>query len=152
MVGGLLPVEDTDAGAAPRDFGESPDPVLAGGRRLPPNGRRDPMRAMLDPVQQRVIGVLIEKERTVPDSYPLTEAQLIAGCNQKSNRDPEMDLDNTELHPALLALREDGWVARVEGNRATRYRHRVEERLNVNADEQAVLCELLCRGPQAPGK
>ncbi|MBK8975682.1 MAG: DUF480 domain-containing protein [Planctomycetes bacterium] len=106
---------------------------------------------MLDAIQQRIVGVLIEKERTVPDGYPLTENALLAGCNQKSNRDPEMDLDATAIHPAILALREDGWIARIEGNRATRYRHRIEERLNVSRDQQAVLCELLLRGPQTPG-
>lgn len=106
----------------------------------------------LDPIQQRVVGVLLEKERTVPDTYPMTENSLISGCNQKSNRDPQMEVDETELHPALLTLREDGWIVRVEGGgRSTKYRHRIEERLSVNADEQAVLCELLIRGAQAPG-
>jgi len=107
---------------------------------------------MLDPIQQRILGVLVEKEASVPDSYPLTENALLAGCNQKSNRDPEMDLDATALHPALLALREDGFIARVEGGgRTVRYRHRMLDRLNVSREEAIVLTELLLRGPQAPG-
>ena len=107
---------------------------------------------MLDPIQQRVIGVLIEKERTVPDNYPLSENALVQGCNQKSNRDPEMSLDSIEVHPALVSLHEDGWIARVEGGgRVTKFKHRGEERLNCTRDELAVVCELLIRGPQAPG-
>lgn len=107
---------------------------------------------MLDPIQQRVVGVLIEKERTVPDNYPLSENALVQGCNQKSNRDPEMSLDSTEVHSALVTLREDGWITRVEGGgRVTKFKHRGEERLNCTADELAVVCELLIRGPQAPG-
>jgi uncharacterized protein YceH (UPF0502 family) len=107
---------------------------------------------MLDPIQQRILGVLFEKERTVPDSYPLTENALLSGCNQKSNRDPEMFLDATTVHPALLALREGGYIARVEsGGRAVRYRHRLLERLNVSVEQMVVLAELMLRGPQAPG-
>lgn len=107
---------------------------------------------MLDPIQQRIVGVLFEKELTVPDSYPLTESALLSGCNQKSNRNPAMTLDAMEIHPELLALREDGWIARVEsGGRAVRYRHRLLERLNVDKDEMIVLTELLLRGPQSPG-
>lgn len=106
----------------------------------------------LDPTEQRIVGVLIEKELTVPDSYPLTESALLAGCNQKSNRDPEMSLESFQLNGALLALRDRGWVARVDcGGRRTKYRHTVEEKLNVTDREKPILSELLCRGPQAPG-
>ena len=87
---------------------------------------------MLDPIQQRVLGVLIEKELAVPDSYPLTEASLLAGCNQKSNRDPEMSLESHDIHEALLALRESGWVTRIDGSsRSAKYRHNVETMLGV---------------------
>lgn len=107
---------------------------------------------MLNEIQQRVLGVLIEKERTVPDNYPLTESALIQGCNQKSNRDPEMAVDQTDTGEALTQLREDSFVSRVEGGgRATKFKHRAEERLNVSRDELSILCELLVRGPQAPG-
>lgn len=107
---------------------------------------------MLDALQQRIVGVLVEKELTVPDTYPLTENALITGCNQKSNRDPEMAVTAGQLHPALLALREDGWIVRVDaGGRVVRYRHKALERLNIHRDQLIVLTELLLRGPQAPG-
>ena len=107
---------------------------------------------MLNTVEQRVVGVLIEKELTVPDSYPLTENTLLAGCNQKSNRDPEMELDSHEIHAALTSLRASGWVTRVDSSgRAARFRHDVDTMLGLAPDEKRLLCELLIRGPQAPG-
>lgn len=107
---------------------------------------------MLDPTEQRIVGVLIEKELSMPGSYPLTENALLAGCNQKSNRDPEMALEAFQVQGAVMALRLRDWVARVEGGRAAKVRHRVEERLGVNDREKAVLAELLLRGPQSPGE
>lgn len=110
------------------------------------------MNQRLDRTEQRIVGVLIEKALSVPDSYPLSENALLDGCNQKSNRDPVMDLQPFQLAGALLSLREKGWVVRVEGGgRATRYRHQVVERLGLSAAELAVFAELLLRGPQAPG-
>lgn len=107
---------------------------------------------MLTPVQQRILGVLIEKELTVPDTYPLTEAALLAGCNQKSNRDPEMSLESHELNQALIGLRELDWVTRIDTSaRSTRYRHGVDTMLGLDLGQKSVLCELLIRGPQAPG-
>jgi uncharacterized protein YceH (UPF0502 family) len=107
---------------------------------------------MLDALSQRIVGVLVEKELTVPDTYPLTENSLITGCNQKSNRDPEMSVTAGQMHPALLALRGDGWIVRVDGSgRVVRYRHKAMERLNIQRDQLIVLTELLLRGPQAPG-
>lgn len=106
---------------------------------------------MFDRTEQRIIGVLIEKELAVPDSYPMTENALVAGCNQKSNRDPEMALEVFEVAGALNALREKEWVVKVEGSRADRYRHELTQRLDVDRNQKAVLCELLVRGPQAPG-
>ncbi len=107
---------------------------------------------MLDPVEQRVLGVLMEKELAVPDSYPMTEATLLAGCNQKSNRDPEMALESHDLHMALQSLREKQLVIRVDGSsRSAKYRHDVDTMLGLDQGQRAVLCELLIRGPQAPG-
>ena len=105
----------------------------------------------LDRTEQRILGVLMEKQLAVPDSYPMTENALLAGCNQKSNRDPEMALESFELAGALMALCEKGWVTKTEGGRAARYRHEVDGKLGVSAREKAVLTELLVRGPQAPG-
>ncbi|MGE3171166.1 MAG: YceH family protein [Planctomycetota bacterium] len=107
---------------------------------------------MLDRTEQRIVGVLIEKEATVPDTYPMTENGLVAGCNQKNNRDPVMELQSFEVAGALRSLMEKGWVARVDGGgRVTKWRHKVVEHLGVRPDELKVLCELLVRGPQAPG-
>lgn len=108
---------------------------------------------MLDTTQQRIIGVLIEKELAVPDSYPLTENALLAGCNQKSNRAPDLSLEAFEISGALLALQESEWVVRSErdGGRAIRYRHKIEDKLSIDDPGKAVLAELLLRGPQAPG-
>jgi uncharacterized protein YceH (UPF0502 family) len=106
----------------------------------------------LDRTERRIVGVLLEKQLAVPDSYPLSENALLAGCNQQSNRDPLMDLVAFQLSGALLALQEKEWVARVEGGgRVPRYRHRVAERLGVSGPALPVLAELLLRGPQAPG-
>lgn len=106
----------------------------------------------LDRTEARIVGVLIEKQFTVPDTYPLTENALVAGCNQKSNRDPEMSLEPFEVAGALMALHGRDLVARVEGGgRVAKYRHLLQERLDVSDHELAVLAELLLRGPQAPG-
>ena len=104
----------------------------------------------LDPTQQRVLGVLIEKELTVPDSYPLTENSLVLGCNQKSNRDPLTSLSDFEVSGTLMGLQLDGWVGRSErdGGRTVRYKHLVESKLGIDAQKKSLLCELLVRGPQ----
>ncbi len=109
------------------------------------------MVPMLDRIEQRVVGVLIEKALAVPDSYPLTDSLLLGGCNQKSNRDPEMALEIADLNAALAKLTAAGWVTRVEGGRAARTRVEVDAQLGVEVSAQAVLAELLLRGPQAPG-
>lgn len=107
---------------------------------------------MLDAIEQRILGVLIEKERTVPDAYPLTENSLRMGCNQSNNRDPVMELTDMDMASPLRSLMEKGWVARVDGNgRTTKWRHKSVERIGLALPELCVLCELLIRGPQAPG-
>ncbi|MCC6672611.1 MAG: DUF480 domain-containing protein [Planctomycetes bacterium] len=108
------------------------------------------MSTILDRTQQRILGVLIEKELSVPDSYPLTENSLVLGCNQKNNREPVLALEEFEVHGALTALQVDGWVRRVErdGGRTARFRHEVPERLGVRGLGLALLAELLLRGPQ----
>ena len=108
--------------------------------------------AELDPTGQRIVGVLIEKQLSVPDSYPLTENSLVAGCNQSSNRDPIGEYESFQIAGALMALHEQNWVARVEGaSRVPKYRHRADERLGADPKILAVMAELLLRGPQAPG-
>lgn len=108
----------------------------------------------LDRLQQRIVGVLAEKEMTVPESYPLTLNALVAGCNQKSNRDPHMEAEPYEVEGALHALMDRGWVVQVEraGGRASRYEHRAREQLGVDREDLAILSELLDRGAQTPGE
>jgi len=106
----------------------------------------------LDRTEQRIVGVLIEKQLSVPDSYPLSENALVDGCNQKNNRDPLTELESFQVAGALMAMQEKGAVARVEGGgRVAKFRHRLAEELQVDPKALAVLAELLLRGPQAPG-
>ena len=106
----------------------------------------------LDRTEQRILGVLLEKQRTVPDTYPMTENSLVTGCNQSSNRDPVMSLQTFEVAGALMSLHANDIVLRVEGgSRAVKYRHKLDEILGVGDSQLAVLAELLLRGPQAPG-
>ena len=95
---------------------------------------------MLDATQERIIGVLVEKELSVPESYPLTENALLAACNQKSNRDPQMSLEAFQINGALMSLQQTQWVARTErdGGRTVRYRHRLEEKLGLDDAEKAM--------------
>lgn len=108
------------------------------------------MRAQLDRTEQRILGVLIEKEMSVPETYPLTLNSLVAGCNQKSNREPTTSFEEFEVQGAITSLCLKDWVARREGSRATKFAHQVEARLGVGPAEKAVLAELLVRGPQTP--
>lgn len=111
----------------------------------------DPMK--LDPTEQRILGVLIEKELAVPDNYPLTQNALVAGCNQKNNRDPLMALEEFQVSGALASLLEKRLVLRVSqaGARTVRFKHQCDPLLGLGGREKAVLAELLLRGPQAPG-
>ena len=102
---------------------------------------------------RRVLGVLVEKAKTTPDQYPLTLAALIAGCNQKSNRAPQLQLDEGDVLLALDQLREVGAAREVQGSgRATKYRHAAYDWLEVDSPQAAVMTELLLRGPQTAGE
>jgi uncharacterized protein YceH (UPF0502 family) len=102
---------------------------------------------------RRVLGVLVEKAKTVPDSYPMTLAAIVTGCNQKSNRDPKLDLDDTDVLLALDQLRELGAAKEIQGSgRAVKYRHAAYEWLDVDGPQSAVMTELLLRGPQTSGE
>jgi uncharacterized protein len=106
----------------------------------------------LDKTEARIVGVLIEKQRTVPDTYPMSENALVNGCNQTSNRDPVTSLQSFEVAGALMALHGRNVVVRIEGgSRVVKYRHRIDEMLGLGDHQLAVLAELLLRGPQAPG-
>ncbi len=107
----------------------------------------------LEAVQRRALGVLIEKAKTTPESYPLSLNALRTGCNQKSNRSPLMQLEEPQVDEALEGLRMLGAVAQVQGSgRVDRYRHLAYEWLGVDKVELAVMAELLLRGSQAVGE
>ncbi len=110
------------------------------------------MRAQLDRTEQRILGVLIEKELTVPETYPLSLNALVLGCNQKSNRDPMFELEEFEVEGALTSLCLKDWAARREGSRVVKFVHRFETKLAVGLAEKAILAELLLRGPQTPAE
>jgi uncharacterized protein YceH (UPF0502 family) len=108
----------------------------------------------LDPVGCRVLGSLIEKERATPQNYPLTLNALRLACNQSTNRDPVVDYDDHTVEAALGWLREHRIIRIVysQSNRAAKYRHVLDELLQLADDELAVLCVLLLRGPQTAGE
>jgi uncharacterized protein YceH (UPF0502 family) len=107
----------------------------------------------LEAIQRRVLGVLIEKAKTTPENYPLSLNALRGGCNQKSNRSPFMQLEESQVEQALEELREFGAVMQVQGGgRVDRYRHLAYEWLGVEKVELAVMAELLLRGAQTVGE
>ena len=111
------------------------------------------MELHLDAVETRVLGSLLEKEMTTPDYYPLTLNALLAACNQKSNREPVMELDEAALRESLYSLEAKGLAgaAPAEG-RVARFEHCMGEALNLGRRESALLCTLLLRGAQTPGE
>lgn len=108
----------------------------------------------LDSLELRVLGVLLEKELSTPEYYPLTLNALVNACNQSSNRDPVLALDETEVQSALDRLRDRRLVGSVHasGSRTVKYAQRITEPANLSVQEAAVLAELLLRGPQTPGE
>jgi hypothetical protein len=112
------------------------------------------LEVRLEPHEARLLGVLIEKALTTPDQYPLTLNSATAGANQKTNRDPVLDLDETQVAIALEGLVQKHLVRRVflEHSRVEKYSHRGGEMLNVETAPLATLAELLMRGPQTLGE
>jgi uncharacterized protein YceH (UPF0502 family) len=108
------------------------------------------MRSMreLSPLEARVLGVLVEKERTVPDAYPLSLNALIAGCNQKTSRSPVMDASQTEVLEAIASLQGLSLVIESSGGRVMRYAQNVKRVLQIPAESVALLALLMLRGPQ----
>jgi uncharacterized protein len=107
-----------------------------------------------DAVELRVLGCLLEKQRTTPDQYPLSLNALRLACNQTTNRDPIVAFTEPEIHDALQRLARRGWtrLASGAGSRAAKYRQLFDEALDLEGDEVAVLCVLMLRGPQTPGE
>ena len=106
----------------------------------------------LDPLQLRVLGSLIEKEITTPENYPLSLNALVNACNQRSSRDPVLDLTEEEVRQAIHSLEDLALVTPVRDARVPKYEHRIRTVLNLRRDETAVLCLLMLRGPQTPGE
>ena len=112
------------------------------------------MELLLNPIEVRVLGALVEKDITTPDYYPLSQNALVNACNQKNNRDPVMDLDEDVVRDALVGLQQRKLAGPAGGadSRVTKYEHRLQEAFNFTRGETAVLCVLLLRGPQTPGE
>jgi uncharacterized protein len=104
----------------------------------------------LGPVELRVLGCLIEKQRTTPDQYPLSLNGLRLACNQATNRDPVVDYDEHEIREALNRLGDRGWtrLASGPGSRAAKFRHLFDDALSLDDGEVALLAVLMLRGPQ----
>jgi uncharacterized protein len=107
-----------------------------------------------DPAELRVLGCLIEKQRTTPDVYPLSLNALRLACNQSTNRDPVVEYDEPTIRDALQRLSARGWVrlASGPGSRAVKYRHLFDDALGVSGSEISLLAVLMLRGPQTIGE
>jgi uncharacterized protein len=108
----------------------------------------------LSPVELRVLGCLLEKQRTTPDTYPLSLNALRAACNQATNRDPVVAYDESTIRDALERLRRRGFtrLTSYHGSRTAKYRHLLDEALQISPEEQALLAVMMLRGPQTPGE
>lgn len=108
----------------------------------------------LSAAEARVLGALVEKEITTPDYYPLTLNALVNACNQRSNREPVMDLDEDDTRQALHGLENKQLAGRARSadGRVTKYEHWLGEAFNFSRAETALICVLLLRGPQTPGE
>jgi uncharacterized protein YceH (UPF0502 family) len=115
---------------------------------------KDVSDAPLEPLELRVLGVLLEKELSTPEYYPLTLNALVNGCNQSSNRSPVLNLDEATVQSALDLLRDRRLVGTVQGAgaRTIKFAQRITENLHLSVQEAALLAELLLRGPQTPGE
>ena len=107
---------------------------------------------ILNALERRVLGVLVEKMKTTPDVYPMSINGLVTGCNQKSNRDPLMNVDEGQVEETLEGLQPKGLVMRVQSGRVDRWRHLLYEAWSASKVELAILAELLLRGPQTEGE
>jgi uncharacterized protein YceH (UPF0502 family) len=107
---------------------------------------------VLTMTERRVLGVMVEKAKTTPDVYPMSLNSLMTGSNQKSNRDPVMNLSEENVEDTLHGLQPKGYVTRIQGGRVERWRHNLYDQGSVNKVELAIITELLLRGPQTEGE
>jgi hypothetical protein len=107
-----------------------------------------------DAIELRVLGCLVEKQRTTPDVYPLSLNALRLACNQTTNRDPIVSYDESTIRAALERLSRKGWVRLTSGagSRTAKYRHLLDDAIGVSSSELSVLAVLMLRGPQTPGE
>jgi uncharacterized protein len=113
--------------------------------------RRMPSR-QLDPLEIRILGSLAEKQMSTPEYYPLTLNALVAACNQKSNREPVMEVSEADVQRALDVLQEEKLVWKVVGGRAVRWEHNLDTAFQLDRAAKAVMTLLFLRGPQTPGE
>src|SRR5688500_12703493 len=106
----------------------------------------------LTPIEARVLAVLAEKQRTVPDTYPMTLNALVSGCNQKTSRDPILSASDSEVQAALDSLKSMSLVIESSGGRVARYSHNFERVVQVPKQAAALLAVLMLRGPQTAGE
>ncbi|MSU80065.1 MAG: DUF480 domain-containing protein [Gemmataceae bacterium] len=111
-----------------------------------------PSWPILAMAERRVLGVMVEKAKTTPDVYPMSVNGIVVGSNQKSNRDPILNLSDDDVENTLSALQPKGYVTRIQGGRVERWRHNLYDLWSVNKVELAILVELLLRGPQTDGE
>jgi uncharacterized protein YceH (UPF0502 family) len=111
-----------------------------------------PSWPVLSALERRILGVLVEKAKTTPDAYPMSVNALVTGCNQKSNRDPLMNVDELDTEETLVGLQQKGLVIKITGGRVVRWRHQLYDRWDVNKVELALLAEMLLRGAQTEGE
>jgi uncharacterized protein YceH (UPF0502 family) len=117
-----------------------------------------PFRAsnvLLTDTEARVLGSMVEKDITTPDYYPMSLNALVNACNQKSNRDPVMNLNDGAVRQALHSLNEKGLAGNASSagdSRVSKFEHRMQEAFNFTRPETAVMCVLMLRGPQTPGE
>ncbi len=106
----------------------------------------------LTPVEVRVLGCLMEKKATTPDQYPLSTNALVNACNQKTNRDPVMDLNEREVIQAMMELRANKLCRSISSGRTDKHKHVLDEALDLTESQVAALAIMLLRGPQTPGE
>ena len=106
----------------------------------------------LSVTEARVLGVLVEKQRTVPDTYPLTLNALVAGCNQKTSRDPILAVSDADVQGAIDSLKHRSLLVETSGGRVMRYAHNLERALAIPAQSVALVAVLMLRGPQTAGE
>jgi uncharacterized protein len=113
-----------------------------------PESREESRPALLEPIEARVLGCLVEKAATTPEVYPLTLNAVVSACNQKSNRDPILELEPGAVGHALRQLEGKRLVAGSMSARASRYEHRMDQALNITPRQRALLALMMLRGPQ----